>query len=199
MGSSDTMTFDLAFPDGLKSARVMIFVDGENLAARYGELLGERQPLKHVAYQKGVFVWSSYLRRIGNPPVPIVRHSYYTSSVGSGEDRDVLHSRLKEVGIEAPHVFPRRKGGRSKRVDISLSVDMLSHAHRRNYDVAVLVAGDEDYVPLVEAVEREGCRVVLWFFDNGLSQALARQADHFFNLEAPLIRDLTDFRRATYL
>jgi hypothetical protein len=119
------MRVDQAFPLGMKNARVMIFVDGENLAARYGDLLAGRQPLAHVAYERGVFAWSSYLSRIGNPPVPVLRHHYYTSATGSDEHRAALHRRLKDAGIEAPHVFPRRKGARSKRVDISLCVDML--------------------------------------------------------------------------
>lgn len=59
---------------------------------------------------------------------------------------------------------------------------MLSHAYRRNYDLAVLVAGDEDYVPLVEAATAEGARVVLWFLRSGLSRKLERAVDHFFDL-----------------
>jgi len=59
---------------------------------------------------------------------------------------------------------------------------MFTHAHRRNYDIAVLVAGDEDYLPLVEAVKGEGRQVVLWFVQDGLSAALQRSADHFWDL-----------------
>jgi uncharacterized LabA/DUF88 family protein len=41
---------------------------------------------------------------------------------------------------------------------------MLTHAHKGNYDIAILIAGDDDYGPLVKAVKDTGCRVVLWFF-----------------------------------
>lgn len=88
------------------------------------------------------------------------------------------------MGIHAPRVFPKFKQKGSKRVDISLSVDMLSHAQAGSYDAAVLVAGDEDYVPLVEAVEAQGRQVFVWFVSSGLSPALKRQADYFFNLAA---------------
>jgi uncharacterized LabA/DUF88 family protein len=60
---------------------------------------------------------------------------------------------------------------------------MLSHAFRKNYDIAVLVAGDEDYVPLVKAVQSEGCRVYLWFLENGLSPFLKRTVDRFTDIE----------------
>jgi len=54
-------------------------------------------------------------------------------------------------------MFYRSRNRRSKRVDSTLATDMRTHAHRKNYDIAVLVAGDEDYVPLVEAVKpKEG-------------------------------------------
>lgn len=46
----------------------------------------------------------------------------------------------------------------------------------------MLVAGDGDYIPLVEAVKAEGRRVVLWFVSSGLSPALARSADHYWDM-----------------
>lgn len=186
----------------MRGARIMVFVDGENLAARYAEVLGSSSPQDHVQHEAGVFAWTSALMGVGNPHVPVLRHYYYTSVVGSDEKRDQIHDRLVSLGIEAPRVFYKKKGKGSKRVDISLSVDMLSHAHRKNYDVAVLVAGDEDYVPLVNAVESEGCRVVLWFFQNGLSPALRRSADHWFDLShaflTPSLALAQQYRNAMY-
>ena len=96
--------------------------------------------------------------------------------------RDAAHDELKKLGIEAPRVFRKDKTRGSKRVDVSLSVDMLSHAQRKNIDLAILVAGDEDYIPLVDAVVREGCRVVLWFLSDGLSPKLRRRVDYFFDV-----------------
>ncbi len=49
------------FPDTIKNARVMVFVDGENLAVRYGKLLGDKPPCSHVTYEPNVFVWSELL------------------------------------------------------------------------------------------------------------------------------------------
>ena len=100
-----------------------------------------------------------------------------------------MKETLKSIGIEAPRVFKKTKGRRSKRIDISLATDMLSHAHRGNYDIAILVAGDEDYVPLVEAVMAEGCRVVLWFLEDGLSPALKLKVDHYFDIGTFLLHD----------
>jgi uncharacterized LabA/DUF88 family protein len=75
----------------------------------------------------------------------------------------------------------QNKGRPSKAVDIFLAVDMLSNAHRKNYALAILIAGDGDYVPLVKAVKAEGSRVFVWFFDesHGLSRDLRISADHY--------------------
>ncbi len=56
---------------------------------------------------------------------------------------------------------------------------MLSHASRKNHALAILIAGDADYVPLVKAVKVEGSRVYVWFFDEhyGLSRDLRMSAD----------------------
>lgn len=165
------------------SARAMVFVDGENLAVRYGAMLRSKatDPPPHVSYEPDVLVWSSSFNKVcvhGG----VVRKHYYTSV--SGDDRLLaeIQEKLKLVGIEAPRVFKKVKGRRSKRVDISLATDMLTHAFRKNYDIAVLVAGDEDYVPLVEAVMREGRRVLLWFVEDGLSPVLRRTADHYADI-----------------
>jgi hypothetical protein len=37
----------------------------------------------------------------------------------------------------------------SKRFDIQLTTDMLLHAVGKNSEVAIVIAADEDYVPLV--------------------------------------------------
>ncbi|MBC8725818.1 NYN domain-containing protein [Paraburkholderia sp. 31.1] len=64
-----------------------------------------------------------------------------------------IQESLKDLGLEAPRVFKKpSKEQRSKGVDITLCTDMLLHASRKHYDIAVLVSGDGDFVPLIEAV-----------------------------------------------
>jgi uncharacterized LabA/DUF88 family protein len=159
----------------------MMFVDGENLAIRYSRLLANRASESHVTHDPSVLVWSRFLNippNIGE----LVRVYYYTCVSQDEVHRQSIEDRLKALGIHAPRVFSKVKGKRSKRVDISLATDMLSHAHRDNYDIAILVAGDEDYVPLVQAVMAEGKRVVLWFFGDGLSRSLKVAADHYYDI-----------------
>jgi uncharacterized LabA/DUF88 family protein len=51
---------------------------------------------------------------------------------------------------------------RQKRVDVHLAVDMLTHTFRGNMREATLLAGDDDFIPLVQALIREGLTVTVW-------------------------------------
>ncbi len=173
------------FPNYHQGSPTMLFVDGENFAIRYGEELKSRGtgPIHGVYYVPNVYVWPT---RFQNPLIQqakTIRRHYYTSVQGDELKIDEIIDQLKGLGIEQPSVFKKKSGNRSKQVDISLATDMLSHAFHRNYDTAVLVAGDEDYVPLVRAVKSFGRRVLVWFISNGISPVLRREADMFANID----------------
>jgi uncharacterized LabA/DUF88 family protein len=104
-------------------------------------------------------------------------------------EQEVTATRLalREIGFE-PRVFPRRRG-KSKQVDLALATDVLTLAGEGQYEVAVIFAGDGDYVPVVEAVKRLGRHVVVGFFPgegDGLSPALQIAADEFVDLSATI-------------
>jgi len=169
-----------ALPSNLsRGARIMIFIDGENLAIRYGAMLKGREPPKHVSYERDIYVWSTRLQPTSHD---VIRKYYYTSITGDADRITEIEDKLKSLGIEAPRVFKKTKDRGAKQVDISLATDMLTQAHRKNYDVAILVAGDQDYIPLIDAVMAEGARVVLWFVEDGLSDKLRSRADYYFDL-----------------
>src|SRR5262245_57115261 len=148
------------YPFVTEGARAMVFVDGENLAIRYDS--AKREPARaDVVCLPKIAVWSPVLSPHNNSlsGTRVIRKHYYTCVQGSAEDIQKVSEWIKRQGFETPCVFQKNKTKGSKRVDISLATDMLIHAARKNYEVAVLVAGDEDYVPLVRAVKSEGARV----------------------------------------
>lgn len=176
-----------AIPLTVKSgARVMVFIDGENLSIRYGNLLNGKRPATHTVYEKDVYVWSSEFNKLLLNH-DVVRKYYYTAVTGDHSKVDRIVEALRAAGC-APRVF-KKYAGKSKAVDIALSVDMLTHAHLGNYDLAVLVAGDGDYAPLIDAVQYTGARVVLWFFDNGLNKRIKMKADHFYDIGRVLFNE----------
>ena len=77
-----------------------------------------------------------------------------------------------------------RQEEKAKGVDIALAKDFLSHAFLNNYDVALLFAGDGDYIPLVEEVKRLGKIVCVVFFSEfGLNPELRIAADYFLPID----------------
>lgn len=69
------------------------------------------------------------------------------------------------------------KKRRQKEVDVLLAVDMLTHSHRKNMQRAVMVSGDMDVKPVVEAVVEQGTFVTVAHDAATASLDLARVAD----------------------
>ena len=174
----------------------MLFVDGENLTLRGQEYGAKRgvEPQPGSYFMKDVFVWlpdrepqrlQNYLPwYLGN--YPLVRAYYYTSLVGDDDKLQSVRHQLRQLGFD-PQVFKKTAGQKSKGVDITLTKDMLSHAFLNHYDAAVLIAGDADYVPLVDEIKRRGKNIYIAFFAGtglGLSPELRLRADGFHALEA---------------
>jgi uncharacterized LabA/DUF88 family protein len=76
-----------------------------------------------------------------------------------------------------------------KETDINLAVDMVVGAHANRYDVAMLVAGDTDYVRAVEAVQATGRKVVWCHFPaQAHTDRLRQVCDEQFLLDEKFLR-----------
>jgi uncharacterized LabA/DUF88 family protein len=175
--------------------RWMLFIDGENLTIR-AQKLAERQGValddakQFPVYRKNVYFWPAgcipyhhqWTDR-GYVAADAERCYYYTCTQGDELKRGKVHDALMQHGF-SPVVFHKPKPDKkAKGVDIALTKDMLMHAFFGNYEIAVLVSGDGDYVPVVEEIKRLGKRVVVAFFtDEGLNPELRRAADELYSL-----------------
>ncbi len=175
----------------------MLFIDGENLTIRGQKVLSDNGLIlpEGPSYRKDCFLWLP----VGSVTAPCfqaanrlqdaaLRAYYYTSLVGDENVIGTLRQQIRDKGF-SPEVFKRDTEQRkAKGVDIALTKDMLSHAFRDNYEIAVLVAGDGDYVPLVEEVKRLGKLVYLWFFaEAGLNPKLRLASDHFVDATSTFV------------
>ena len=52
------------------------------------------------------------------------------------------------------------RGTEEKGVDVRIATDMIKLAWVDNYDTAVLVSSDKDFIPLVEFLETRGVKVL---------------------------------------
>jgi uncharacterized LabA/DUF88 family protein len=89
------------------------------------------------------------------------------------------------------------KRNRQKGVDVAIAVDMLTHSYRKNIQRATLLAGDLDFLPLVEALVLDGLYVTLWYCRERTSKELIEAVDQrrFFSVNS--IYDFldSDFRQ----
>jgi hypothetical protein len=72
---------------------------------------------------------------------------------------DLLHA-----GVE-PKYLPMSQSQGEKGTDVALAVDALQTGLDEKIDVAVLVSGDGDFVPLVRTLNKQGIRVLAAYFD----------------------------------
>jgi hypothetical protein len=146
--------------------KVCIFIDGQNF---YRSLLRYDESLR-VDYDR-LATWIT--QTVGGPSALFGGAYYY---VGVSADAPALVENFLK-GLELrPGYFVKREGrvrrsGRcpscgndyeyttEKRVDTRLVADLIHYAANGAYDAAVLVSGDDDFVPAVEAVNALGKQV----------------------------------------
>lgn len=173
----------LLVPYDNRSFRLMMFIDGQALAAAYARLRGDRERAGHVEFDPDGFAWSDYLNLYRYGACNVAKRFYYTSSPADAAGRDALLTRIQNTGIQAVRIFRRpARRRRSPVVATALSTELLSHAQRGSFEAAVLVAGSAAYVPVVDAAAGLGRRIYVWFFAAAVSAALRRRADHFFDV-----------------
>lgn len=131
----------------------------------------------------------------------LVRIYYYNAVVSQKEEPERFKEQEKYfAGVEAipytelrlgrlvynnwPNTPPIEKG-----VDIMLATDMLTHGFKNNYDVAILVAGDSDFVGALQAIKNNGKHIeVALFGHQKTSVPLRKVADKTINIDSKMLR-----------
>jgi uncharacterized LabA/DUF88 family protein len=163
-------------------------------------LVNPRQLADQIAYSYLVQTWqrpradlamdkhASGLRDIG-----LARVFYYDARPEENVDPaienywkaiELLHDT--EIGFGTLRGRPRRQ----KRVDGLIAVDMMVGTFTDLFQVAILITGDSDFVPVVDEVKRRGVMVVIAAVQESLSDELRRAADRVYPIDP---KDAADF------
>lgn len=152
----------------MNSVRVMVFYDGNffkqgQIFFRYKEKRGLfRLQQLHTLFEK-------YVASKSKSPLDVtkvVAAHYYDGRLTTNAANDDLLAKDRDFEMALitagiiPHYLPvketeRPSGGISlaqKGVDVELAIDVLDLAYADRYDVAILVTGDADFVPLVRKI-----------------------------------------------
>jgi|WetSurMetagenome_2_1015567.scaffolds.fasta_scaffold45132_2 uncharacterized LabA/DUF88 family protein len=170
--------------------RVMVFIDGSNL---YHSLKNyfNRTDLDLGKFTKKIIGKRTHVRtyyynaRVGQKQEPELykQQQVFFASVNAIPYTELRLGRL--VYTNWPSVPPYEKG-----TDVQLATDMITHSYKNNYDVAILVAGDNDFAGAVQAVKDNGKHVeVVLFGKIGTSQQLRAVADMVIPVNARTLRD----------
>ena len=107
---------------------------------------------------------------------------YFTLYLGRLVDRERTES-CRGCGNRFQVLFRTEKG-----VDVHLAVQMLEHAFDNQYDTAILVSQDGDFVPAVEAVRRLHKRVENADFPTRLPSYLSKRCSSVTRLDEAFLR-----------
>jgi uncharacterized LabA/DUF88 family protein len=78
-------------------------------------------------------------------------------------------------------------GFRQKRVDILIAVDIVRMSSNRQIDRVVLIAGDSDLVPAIEAARDAGVVVTLYYSRNSVHNELLQSCDERIEITHNLV------------
>ena len=153
-----------------KYQKVGIFVDAQNMY----------HSAKHL-YKSRVNFGEILKRAVGNRQ--LIRAFAYAIRTESGEEKAFLEALQKagfELKVKDLQVFP---GGMKKGDwDVGIAIDAVILADK--IDVAVLVEGDGDFVPLVDYLKtNRGVKVEVFAFGRSASSKLIQSANEFHDLE----------------
>lgn len=194
--------------------QTLIFVDGENLALRYKEMLASgRVPRPDNVWVADSFVWN---QRVLNFHLwNVKRLSYYTSVVG--DDLQVQSVRERIAGTQFTCTtdraldrksfrtgqivpFVRKKSSKSRKesiCDIAIAVDVMRACHRDHADTIWIFSGDGDFAPLVNEVLHSGKCAYLSAFSSGLNGELPYMVDEFLTLDEHFFLSVQEVQEAT--
>lgn len=159
--------------------RIAIFIDGSNL---YHSLKALR--IDKIDYQKLV----DFLRKNRL----LISVFYYNAPLDISVDEKKYwdQQRFFEILKKLPGfnvILCRRKkfkksdgsfGFEVKGDDVYLAIDLVSGAYENLYDTAVIISGDEDFVPAIKKVQKLGKKVENAYFIRSSSTTLKKTANN---------------------
>lgn len=159
-----------------KESRVMIFIDLRNILSSVATM--QSFPFKIDFYS---------LARLLAGQRNVLAAYVFDGTMGDDEDSAArtrkFHDYLRYNGFR---VIERNsiEGREQKEVDVAMACEMVVHALKDNYDVAIVISGDRDFVPALQHVQAAGKIVELAAFRTSASEELRRTADKYIELES---------------
>lgn len=151
--------------------RIGVFYDGSHFTYAQNHFYGKKKGW--LAFQPFHKLLEDYIRKHyqGFLDYKVVYAAWYQglfTSVNADEKNLKLdrnrHHDLMHAGIETKfHPMSQTLG--EKGIDVAMAIDILQIGMEGIMDIAVLVTGDGDFVPLVRALMKKGIPVIVTYFE----------------------------------
>lgn len=179
--------------------RVAIFIDGNNFYFGLRKLYGKNKSLKNFDFKR----FSQFLA--GNDNVSDIY--YYNALLDKEHNLEKYESqkeffeklgKIPNLHLILCKLLKRNITGTSKfyyiikEDDIHMAVDMVENACENNFDIAVLVSGDGDFVPAVDSVKKKGKNVKNIYFKDSSSRNLKNFCNQFLELTKDILDNFFD-------
>lgn len=183
--------------------KVMVFIDGgwlREICDRYAKkkntlLINPKASFSHLAW-----AFKRMFNTFGENPfrADLIRIYYYDAIVD--EKHPEFESQRKYFdAIEAQYAYTVRlrklvqsskSRFKQKGVDVMMSIDALTKAYRDQYDTGMFMAGDGDFVPLIEAIKDAGKKTMCIYYPANTSDDLYKCSDMRISFDNKMIEAL---------
>jgi uncharacterized LabA/DUF88 family protein len=160
---------------GLKasSGRTHLWLDLEGLSR---DLLKPGQTLVSVTY---------FTAMVRDEPAALMRQDAYLQALESACPKvEVIRGKFQRRTVQCHTCHSKRISYEEKETDVSLAVRLVEGAARNDFDTALLISGDADFVPAIQSARRlkPDLRIVVVFPPKRISDALRKATDASFVL-----------------
>jgi len=171
-----------------RKKKVMIFIDGSNL---YHVLLRN--------CGRSDLMFSSFGEKLTGRKRSLIKIFYYNvrqelqGKIKIPEEQQKFLSSLHKIKkLEVKLGIWKEQNGSivEKGVDVLLATDLVLNAVKNNYDHAIIVSGDGDFFPAIDAVKKEGKRVEVAAFESNISKEASESADKVLKLKKSFFNNL---------
>ncbi|MEE8047078.1 MAG: NYN domain-containing protein, partial [Dehalococcoidia bacterium] len=154
--------------------RVMVFIDGSNLYHVLTQSCGRHD----LQFDKFALKLANG-RKLQRIYYYNIRQESDTNPNMGVEQRKFLDSMYDTPYVEVRLGIWKQRGDVmiEKGVDVMLATDLVTNAYNDHYDTAIVVSGDSDFYPALQAVKDVGKHVEVAAFDMNLSAESSRTAD----------------------
>jgi uncharacterized LabA/DUF88 family protein len=154
--------------------RVMVFIDGSNLYHVLSQSCGRHD----LQFDKFALKLANG-RKLQRIYYYNIRQESDTNPNMGVEQAKFLDSMYDTPYVEVRLGIWKQRGDImvEKGVDVMLATDVVTNAYKDHYDTAIVVSGDADFYPALQAVKDVGKHIEVAAFDMNLSAESARVAD----------------------